>query len=90
MFVSSATWDDPTKVSGREATTTGGRGERSKKIDAAWSHPFHVSRGGILPSFAHTKDGEDKGKPPKIMKLRNFNMRSGMEFPKTKLRMHMA
>lgn len=31
LFVSSATWDDPTKVSGREATTTGGGGETSTK-----------------------------------------------------------
>jgi len=37
---------------------------RGQKENAAWSHLFGVS-GVAFPSFAHTKDGGDKGKPQK-------------------------
>ena len=72
-------------MSGREATTTGGRGERSKRKRRLVT--FFLAYPGVAiyrPSFAHTKDGEDKpGSLQKSWNLRNFNMRSGMEFPKT-------
>lgn len=53
--------------------------------------PLWRIRGGILPSFAHTKDGEDKGKPQKSWNwgILTWGLAWNSLKP-TRFRMHMA